>query len=337
MFSVIGLYAQVRVPREGLPASGIIENGEATSAAAANAIEELWNDVLFDGSLYGAIANLGVFFALGTLLIFIVQWTREMIDGDVSKSFSDLIWPVLVIVLLANNAKPLAYATKGLREIINQTNQAVLTSTSASIQLQEAYQKVMLRTGEKDFIQGKMSQCDGIADPTQETNCLQQVSQEAEERVEKLDTDWRPDWLKGASNFLNTNIFELVLRAFLMASAHAFQWIIEICLLLTALMGPLAVGGSLLPVGSRAIFAWLTGFFSVGMIKLSFNIIVGLIATMVLKARNEDSLMFAVTIGFLAPILSIGLGAGGGMAVFNSFASMASFGFRTLIKKAINV
>ncbi len=56
-------------------------------------------------------------------------------------------------------------------------------------------------------------------------------------------------------------------RGWLFALAIAFQWIIEVCMLLTALLGPLAVGGSLLPVGQKAIFAWLTGFFSVGMIK----------------------------------------------------------------------
>jgi hypothetical protein len=63
-------------------------------------------------------------------------------------------------------------------------------------------------------------------------------------------------------------------------------------MLLTALLGPLAVGGSLLPVGQKAIFAWLTGFFSVGMIKLCFNIISGLVATMVLNADNNDPMIF---------------------------------------------
>lgn len=50
-------------------------------------MEKLWDDVL-GGGLYSAIANLGVFFAVGTLLIFIVQWTREMVDGDDSMIFA---------------------------------------------------------------------------------------------------------------------------------------------------------------------------------------------------------------------------------------------------------
>ncbi|WP_373695828.1 hypothetical protein [Brunnivagina elsteri] len=116
----------------------------------------------------------------------------------------------------------------------------------------------------------------------------------------------------------------------------AFQWIIEVCMLLTALLGPLAVGGSLLPVGSKAIFAWLTGFFSVGMIKLCFNIISGLISTMVLNSDNNDPMIFAFAIGILAPILSVVLAAGGGMAVFRSFSSIASFGVSTFVQRMVN-
>jgi hypothetical protein len=95
-----------------------------------------------------------------------------------------------------------------------------------------------------------------------------------------------------------------------MAFGIAFQWVVEVSLLLTALLAPLAVGGSLLPIGQKAIFAWLTGFFSVGIVKLSFNIIVGLIATVVLNAGDSDPMVFAFATSILAPILSLALAAG---------------------------
>lgn len=331
------LFAQVQAkpPNPGQAASTITEDGLAASEAVAQAMDKMWSDVL-SGGLYGAIANVGIFFAVGTLLIFIVQWTREMIDGDSSKGFTELIWIVIVIVLLANNAQPLATATQGLRGIINQTNQTLLASTSASIQLQEAYQQVMLKTGKGDAINSLISQCDAIADPTQQNECLQNASKQAREIESELDNDNRPDWLKSISDFFNTNIFQLAVRGWLLALAAAFQWIVEICLLLTALLGPLAVGGSLLPVGQKAIFAWLVGFFSVGMIKLCFNIISGLVATMVLNSENNDPMIFAFAIGILAPILSVVLAAGGGMAIFNSFSSLASIGFSALVTRMVN-
>jgi hypothetical protein len=254
-------------------------------------------------SKFSRMANLGVFFAVGTLVLFIVQWTREMVDGDNSKAFSELIWPIVVIILLANNAQTLAAATQGLRAIINETNRTLLATTSASIQLQEAYQQVMLKTGKGDAIQSLIGQCNAIADPTQQTECLQNAARQAKEIESQLDN--RPEWLRGVSDFFNTNIFQLTVRGWLLAFGIAFQWVIEVSLLLTALLGPLAVGGSLLPVGSKAIFAWLTGFFSVGMIKLCFNIISGLVATLVLNADNNDPMIFAFAIGILAPVLSV--------------------------------
>ncbi|BAY99992.1 hypothetical protein NIES37_39750 [Tolypothrix tenuis PCC 7101] len=329
------ILSQAQVPNPGQAASTITEDGVAASEAVAKSIDKLWNDVL-SGGLYSAIANLGIFFAVGTLLIFIVQWTKEMIDGDSSRGFTEIIWPIVVIVLLANHAQPLAAVTQGLRGIINQTNQTLLASTSASIQLQEAYQQVMLKTGKGDAIQSLIAQCNAIADPTQQTQCLQNASKQAKEIESQLDNDNRPDWLKGISDFFNTNIFQLTVRGWLLALAIAFQWIVEVCLLLTALLGPLAVGGSLLPVGNKAIFAWLTGFFSVGMIKLCFNIISGLVATIVLNANNNDPMIFAFAIGILAPILSVVLAAGGGMAIFRSFSSLASFGLSSVVMRIVN-
>ncbi len=328
-------FIQAQPPNPGQAASTITSDGEAASEAVARSIDKLWDDVL-QGGLYSAIANLGIFFAVGSLLIFIVQWTKEMIDGDSSKGFTELIWTIVVIVLLANNGQPLATATKGLRTIINQTNQTLLASTSASIQLQEAYQTIMLKTGRTDAIESLVNQCNAIADPTQQTECLKNAAEQAKEIETKLDQDNRPEWVKSISDFFNTNIFQLAVRGWLFALAIAFQWIIEVCMLLTALLGPLAVGGSLLPVGSKAIFAWLTGFFSVGMIKLCFNIISGLVSTMVLNADNNDPMIFAFAIGILAPILSVVLAAGGGMAIFRSFSSIASFGVSTLVTRIVN-
>ncbi|AKG21348.1 hypothetical protein [Calothrix sp. 336/3] len=329
------IFSQTQVPNPGQAASTITEDGVAASEAIAQSIDKLWNDVL-QGGLYGAIANLGVFFAVGTLLIFIVQWTKEMIDGESSKGFTEVIWTIIVIVLLANNGQPLARATQGLRGIINQTNQTLLSSTSSSIQLQEAYQQVMLKTGKGDAIQSLVNQCNAIADPTQQTQCLENAAAQAKEIEADLDQDSRPEWLKSVSDFFNTNIFQLAVRGWLLGFAIAFQWVIEVCMLLTALLGPLAVGGSLLPIGSKAIFAWLTGFFSVGMIKLCFNIISGLVATMILNADNNDPMIFAFAVGILAPILSVVLAAGGGMAIFNSFSSIATFGIATVVQRIVN-
>lgn len=321
----------VQTQKVGEAASKITQDSAAASEAIATAMDGLWNDVL-TGGLYAAIARLGVLFAVGTLLIFMVQWTKQMVDGDSSKAFTDIIWPIVVIFLLANNGTVLALGTRGLREIINQTNQTLLVSTSNSIRLQEAYQQVMQQTGAESAVRGLIQQCNAVADPQQQTECLDNAARQAEEIAAQTNgkkEGWFPDF--GLSEFLSTNIFQLAVRGWLIAFGIAFQWLIEISLLLTALLGPLAIGGSLLPVGQKAIFAWLVGFFSVGMVKLSFNIISGLVATLVLNADANDPLIFAFATGLLAPILSLAIATGGGMTVFNSLSTVATFGLSNLL------
>ncbi|MDF5730194.1 MAG: hypothetical protein PUP92_19795 [Rhizonema sp. PD38] len=314
----------------GEAASRITKDGAAASAAIAESMNGLWDDVL-SGGLYAALAQLGMFFGVGTLLLFIVQWAKDMVDGDNPKAFSELIWPLVVVVLLSNQAQPLAVATRSLREIINQTNQTLLTSTSASIQLQDAYQRAMADIGSQDAARSLLTQCESIADPQQRRECMENAIAQAKQIAHSSPNGgkwWLPDF--GLSEFFNTNVLQLAVRGWLIAFSIAFQWMIEISLLLTALMGPLAVGCSLLPVGQKAIFAWLTGFFSVGMVKLSFNIISGLVATLVVNAKEDDPMIFAFATGLLAPILAMAIAAGGGMAVFNSLSSIARFGLSSV-------
>lgn len=314
--------------------SSIAQDGANASAAISAAMDKLWIDVL-GGGLYGAIASLGVFFAVGTLLIFMVQWFKAMIEGDNPQAFSEIVWPLLVIVLLANNATVLSACTLQLRGIINQVNQTILTSTSGSLQLQEAYQQALSQLGNEAVAKSMASQCAAVGEPNQQAECLKNATQQAQQQAGSSqqqssgDNIFTRDYGKEIQEGIS-NVFAVAVKGWLIAFGIAFQWIVEVSLLLTALLGPLAVGGSLLPVGQRAIFAWLTGFFSVGMVKLSFNIIVGLVATLVINAKNADSMVFAFATGLLAPVLSLILAAGGGMSVFNSLSNFVSLGLTSI-------
>lgn len=121
---------------------------------------------------------------------------------------------------------------------------------------------------------------------------------------------------------VNQEIIQYVLLAF----QWAFTNILEISMLLTGLMGPFAVAGSLLPFEAKPLFAWLTGFFSLGMAQVSYNIIVGLAGVVVVNADVTDTLGCLVIIGLLAPALALAIADG---KEFNRFivlvpASLAS-------------
>ena len=340
-FNLSALIIAQATPGARGQASSIAADGAAASEAISAAMDRLWDDVL-RGGLYAAIAQMGVFFAVGTLLLFMVQWFKAMIEGDNPQAFTEIIWPILVIVLLANQATFLSACTIQLRGIINQVNQQILTSTSGSLQLQEAYQQVMGQVGGQDAARSILSQCATLADPQQQNECVQNATRQAADIASSVGGqssggEQNPfDALNPVKQIENatTTVFAVAVRGWLIAFGIAFQWLVEISLLLTGLLGPLAVGGSLLPVGQKAIFAWLVGFFSVAMVKLCFNIICGLVATLVINARNADSMIFAFATGLLAPILSLVLAAGGGMAVFNSLSSIATFGLNSVVPRA---
>ena len=132
-----------------------------------------------------------------------------------------------------------------------------------------------------------------------------------------------------AQRFMNAPALFIV-EAIMMAMQGAFQACIECSMLLTGLLGPIALGASLLPVGAKPLYAWLTGFFSLGMCKLCLNIITGLVASAIHNSGPTDTLGTAIALGLLSPLLAIALSAGGGMAVFNSLVGFFSAAGRTI-------
>lgn len=113
----------------------------------------------------------------------------------------------------------------------------------------------------------------------------------------------------------------------------AFQWafanILEVAMLLTGVIGPIAVAGALMFDG-KSLWAWLTGFFAIGMAQVCYNIIVGISAVVVVNADITDTLGFLITISLLAPALALGLASGGGLVVFNLISAGATGGLLTM-------
>jgi hypothetical protein len=307
-------------------ATKIIQDGATASSVIAESFDQMWTDVIKSGGgLYGALANLGMLFAVGTLVFWSVSYAKALLEDNYFKSAEEMVWVLVVTALLANQGQLLATGTLALRGIINQVNQTVLASTSSSISLQDAYKQIMQETGKQDVAQGLVSQCASIADPEQQKACLDNAKAQSQQIAGGQQSSGFQKFLDDIGGILQTNLLTMAARGWLIAFGIAFQWVVEVSMLLTGLLAPLAVGGSLLPIGQKAIFAWLTGFFSVGIVKLSFNIICGLVATVVLNAGDSDPMVFAFATSVLAPILSLALAAGGGMAVFSSLSSASTF------------
>ncbi|MCC5668898.1 hypothetical protein LC653_34845 [Nostoc sp. CHAB 5784] len=333
----------------------ILENAAAGAQLVAEGFNELWQETL-NGNLYGSMCKVGQFFAIATLTLFMVELGRNWINQEDMKALSSWIWPILVIGLLANDGTLLRSGTLAIRGYINTVNNDILEFTAAGANLEVAFNRAVGNIALQQQVGAAMERCRSITGNTQDSiACLQQAEAELKTSAPDLFKGEAPDsgsWefnpLQALSdakdaldnlspgqiaekigNSITSTIGSMItgfVAVILLALNNAYQWGIEFTMLLTALLGPLAIGGSLLPFGAKPIFAWLTGYFTVGMAKLCFNMIIGLCGQLIANSEQNQPMIFLLFVGLVSPILSSALAAGGGIAVWTGLGKTAAFG-----------
>lgn len=331
----------------------LFEKGIEVSESVTKSWDRIWQDTLGRGGisgelLYGILCDLGVIFAVGTLIIFSIQLFKDLNESNYA-GLSALIWPFVVAMLLANDGAILSSITLDIRNTINQVNQRVLTVAFTGAKLDEIFRQAQGIGNSQGVISGYIRQCEALIGEKQ-VQCLEQALDQAEALMESYRGAYGPaQWIqeriddiqairdavqKNPLSILNPAqnpiywgligpAWEAITYGLLWAWQMAFQTGVEVTLLLTALIGPLAIGGSLLPVGAKPIFAWLTGLFSIGLLKLSFNIVAGLAAAMFVQASRTDPLFFPMFLGIFAPLLAGAIAFGGGLAIWSSITGAA--------------
>jgi hypothetical protein len=328
----------------------ILGNGATTAKSIAESWENQWLDLLQRNqseNIYGALTNLGIFFAVGTLLFFLMQWLKDVLESEYSRPISSMIWPFIVVILLSNtgDGSILSTLTLGVRNFINSVNQQVVSTADS----QSYYQQALNMSVAEDVAGSLLRPCQALVGE-QQSQCFTK----ANEKISGLWQEYKNlygnrTWIERLENKVNQISYgtgsisetsfnallgssvQTTIKNFLISLQYAFQNLMEATMLLIAALGPLAVGGSLLPVAGKPIFAWLTGFMAVGIAKIAFNIIAVLTAAVIVNgpAQNgnadPDLMWFMIFLGILAPILSLLVAAAGGFAVFNAIGNTASW------------
>jgi hypothetical protein len=109
----------------------------------------------------------------------------------------------------------------------------------------------------------------------------------------------------------------------------AFIYILEAMMLVTGLIGPIFVGLSLFPVGTKPMVAWAISFVTIGFCKICYSLISGLAAIAMVYAgpQNNDMTVASVVLGLFAPVLSFYVASNTGLAALTGISSTAqSFG-----------
>ncbi|KYC34641.1 hypothetical protein WA1_50455 [Scytonema hofmannii PCC 7110] len=333
----------------------ILENAAGGAQLVAEGFNELWQETL-NGNLYGSMCKVGQFFALATLALYMVELGKSWINQEDMKALSSWIWPIIVVGLLTNNGALLRTGTLSIRNYINIVNNDVLEFTAAGANLEVAFNRAVGNIALQQQVGAAQERCRSIQGNTQDViTCLQQAEAELQTSAPDLFKGSAPDsgsWefnplkslsdakdalenlspgqvLEKVGNSITSTIGSMItgfVAVILLALNNAYQWGIEFTMLLTALLGPLAIGGSLLPFGIKPIFAWLTGYFTVGMAKLCFNIIIGLCGQLIADSEQNQPMIFLLFVGLVSPILASALAAGGGLAVWTGLGKVTSFG-----------
>jgi hypothetical protein len=297
--------------------------------------------------LFGVICYVGFVFATGSLLFFAISQFKLWHEGNYQEYFLNLVWPLAISILLFNNGQLLANFSFQMRGFINETNQDVLERVAKSVSLQEAFNNLQKTVGARIIVADYIQQCENLSGDDQ-NQCLENVRVQVEDERKKIEEQKGDDPRAKIVNTFFSDIndlfllvtspagygvkktlelimpsWESVIFSVLAGMMRAYQHFVEIALFLTTLVGPLAVGGSLLPVENKPFFAWLIGFFSIGFSKLTFNMVAGLSA--VAAAENYsvggDQIPIYIIFALFAPVLASGLALFGGMATWHSITS----------------
>jgi hypothetical protein len=330
---------------------GILDDSVQQLEAVQQAWDARWEDIFSDTSgLYLGINQFASIILVGAFLFFAVGWVKEALERGMFPALPNVIWVLTIAALLFNNGALLGSATLGIRNLINSQTQTVLQVQVGEISMMEALNDVIVSQQAKALIQQEYASCDAQTGQAQ-VDCFRQAGERAQQVLEE-EYRARGFWTAGlerlwdrvqqttqaveetyssgeapiAGNPLGDILVGTVLQTGSQALAEQFlkgwQWafanLLEMAMLLTGLIGPIAVAGSVIPLQGRPLWAWLVGFFSLGMAKFSYNVIVGLAATVVVAADAQAAgdFGFLLLISVLAPILALAIAGGAGMAVF---------------------
>ncbi|OLP17929.1 hypothetical protein BST81_12800 [Leptolyngbya sp. 'hensonii'] len=332
-------------------------NHELSQQAAKNAeaIDQVWRAMLLpaqnggpaSGSLYHLLTSLGLYLAVGTLILFIVQWARNLINNDLERPLTDLIWPIVIMALLAHQGYLLAQTTIGIRYAIHSVNNGLLEILDQSLKVEARLADMYNYRTLEEAIDDIRHECDPIvSDMEKLKGCKQQseikLNQLADEfnslnRNGQEHTYYNAGQQKIAAARIalthTPNLADPIPRpsprdralekisASLLNLGQAFQRTLESCMVITAILGPLAVGASLTPFGTKPLFAWLSAFLGLGLAKLSYNLLVAIAISSFYVAGEQNFLFQDLVNGALNPLVAFGVASGGGKAIFESLIS----------------
>jgi hypothetical protein len=332
-------FAQTPPPNYSNATEGIslVASSIELSRKTAESWDKAWGDAINpSGSLWAGLCTLGTTLAALSIIILAIKMAsdyqeKRFLWSELAASF---VWPVFIAIFLGNNGYLLSQSVLLVRNIGHQQVIGVLNIQLADTTFKKAISDVTLTQSVKTQVSTIYAECQGKSGKPL-TDCLQekkpiieQILAEAEKQnggtlaqARKAVAEFT-DFVQNPGATFNAAL-SLILVTFLYALQWAFVNILEAALIMTATFAPIALGLSLLPLGSKPIWAWFSGFVALLGVQLGYNIVVGLAATVIVSAEAQtfSDLAFLAFISIFAPALSLLIAGGGGVALYSGITN----------------
>ena len=334
-------------------ATSILENAVEVSRKSEEGLNELW-EMTFTGSFspgYLAVVDFAKKVMVIPFFWLFIPITRAFVFSRYEEIFKHVAWLVLVTMLTVNNYALMTKLSYGSRGFVNEATMDILSYQLGPVTMQDALTDVLLTEQAKDNIRFKFAECEA-KEGQEQLECFKDGAEDAKQDIADVENSARFPGLQRLQARLskileatekaaadpNTAMTDSLISFYFQSAGQAltqqlmkgFQsammTIIDVGFYLTALLGPVAVAASLAPLQPRVLFIWGAGFIAFALMKMSYNILIGAIATVALTIDATDfgSTGLLIAMGVVSPLLAMAMGGWGGARLVHAMAGGAS-------------
>ncbi|MGB5635263.1 MAG: hypothetical protein WBM44_17610 [Waterburya sp.] len=335
----------------GSSAQDLLNGHAAGIQTLRGSIDQMWSTYIGAGQIWQTIckfASIIAFVCLAWLLVNMVKKVTS--DGDILDEMDKFVLIIAVCILLFDNGYMDAIWAKGMRGLVVGINDTVATQLKTTNAIKEEFEELLGRATANQALAAAEEQCSDIFDENIDfyEACMKSQLKQWQEAsksegfkgaIQGILNSFETAGRKASKGlgYIGTTALLSGQRFNLYRTGIAFAVSADLAMLITGLFGPIAAAASLMPVGSKAIFAWITGYYMIGSTQIAYTLMIGLAADMLSDADALGDLILPFLIGRSLPIIAIGLGVGGGAALFSSLSasSLSSIGKSNWIKSAV--
>jgi hypothetical protein len=134
-------------------------------------LDVMWRYAL-DGSMYKLTCGLGMFAAVVGVGFWAVKFYKALNESTLLPAVNEIVWPLLIVLLLANGGANIRNLTYGARGAINSINTSVYRVVDLDINYQTAFKVLARSSGDRYMMKYLYDSCEANIDVAKHRNCL---------------------------------------------------------------------------------------------------------------------------------------------------------------------